>query len=125
MRTIRFRGKGNGSWFYGHFQEMDGHAFIVDNGISHEVDGASVGQFTGICDYQGNEVYEGDLVKLPASDFNAEITGQIIYHGTQFVLKSRWNRSKWSLDYVFREVFPNTPTASIIGNTTDNPDLLG
>lgn len=124
MRTIKFRGKRNGSWIYGHFQELKGRAFIIIDGINLEVEADSVGQFTGIYDYQGNEVYEGDLVKLPASDFNAEIIGPIIYHETQFVLKSRWSKSKWSLDYVFREVFPNTPTATIIGNISDNPGLL-
>lgn len=124
METTKFRGKKNGSWIYGQYQELKGQAFIINNGISHEVEADSVGRFTGFYDYQGNEIYEGDIVRMPASDFNAEIIGPIIIHNSQFVLKSRWSEAKWDLEYVFREVFPNTPTAEIIGNTTDNPSLL-
>lgn len=124
MRTMKFRGKKNGSWIYGQYQEEKDHAFIIDNGNRHEVEADSVGKFTGVYDYQGNEVYEGDIIKMPASDFNAEIIGQVIIYNSQFVLKSRWSDAKWDLKYVFREVFPNTPTAEIIGNTTDTPDLL-
>lgn len=124
MSTIKFRGKKNGSWIYGQYQEEEGHAFIIDNGNRHEVDANSVGKFTGIYDYQGNEIYVGDIIKMPASEFNAEIIGPVIIYNSQFVLKSRWSDAKWDLDYVFREVFPNTPTAEIIGNITDHPGLL-
>lgn len=121
---MKYRGKKKGSWVYGQYQEEKGHAFILDNGISHEVEADSVGKFTGVFDYHGNEIYEGDIVKMPASDFNAEIIGPIIVHNSRFVLKSRWSDAKWDLEYVFRKVFPNTPTAEIIGNKTDTPGLL-
>jgi hypothetical protein len=71
-REIRFRGKrvDNGEWVYGylyifapftddsehHIQEKEG-----DNGWSHSIDPATVGQF--ILTSEGNDIYEGDRLK--------------------------------------------------------------
>ena len=64
MRTIKFRGKSalNGKWLFGYlswYQEEDSGRFI--NGKL--VDSGTVGQFIGLYDIEGKEIYEGDIVE--------------------------------------------------------------
>lgn len=66
MREIKFRGKrlDNGEWIEGDLLRMNGHWFIFPDpapeGIDkYEVDPATVGEFTGLKDKNGKEIYEG------------------------------------------------------------------
>lgn len=73
MREIKFRGKriDNGKWISGYLFAQGGKAYIITDltpvgFIKHEVDPATVGQYAGLHDKEGKEIFEGDILVLVA-----------------------------------------------------------
>lgn len=131
MRTIKFRGKSllNKKWIYGcliKHNSIVSKTSIVTESIADYRDcfviDNTVGQFTGLYDNNGNEIYEGDIIcgKYPKvyhviewyeeeATFCASLIQELKYKDMYSTLKKSWIKE-------FKK--------EVIGNIHDNPELL-
>lgn len=128
MREIKFRGYNGEKWLFGNL-DIDykaKHACISDNRFwRHPVRFDTVGQFTGMYDAEGREIYEGDIVKATLKEpsfmkrfkLQNEIVGEMLFDNAWWI-KERETINlipPWRLRYY---------DLTVIGNAHDNPNLL-
>ena len=125
MRKIKFRGKSilTDEWFYGdlvHSADKKRTAILVNDKDSYdecEVDPETVGQFTGLYDCEGKEIFEGDILRFGNSQSG--------------VCEVKWHEhiAAFCIRFYFKDEIGSRPLGggvefAIIGNIHDNPELL-
>lgn len=121
MRAIKFRGKSilTDEWFYGdlvHSADKKRTAILVNDKDSYdecEVVPETIGQFTGLYDCEGNEIFEGDIL-----DFNG-LTVEVRFVRGAFALLVNGNLDDELYGDCRTDLF-----AKVIGNVYENPDIL-
>jgi len=143
MRSIKFRGKAirkdKDMWLYGNLIKIgdsyhilekedmieDGHHITQDSDRPTWVEDESIGQFTGLYDKNGKEIYEGDIVTFPY--WHDSIFGgfvqigkpshcEVVYDDGSFVIKI--DGELYHLGGQAKNV------VEVVGNIYDNQDLL-
>lgn len=130
MRKIKFRGlnKTNNKWEYGDLiQNYNGKKFIgnacdtYDLGIGFsEVVCDTIGQYTGVRDKKGNEIYEGDIIEAGYHRCKCKVMwddacARFIAYTTD---------TPHQLVYVDMIDKNGKSAVEVIGNIYDNPELL-
>ena len=138
MKKIKFRGKrlDNSEWCFGYYvydEILDNHKIYVTEGgntFGRKVDPETVGGYAGLKDSKDVEIYTDDIVR---QTFNGEVTGyqigKVVILPSQGVcmsfprtfVETEGNDHEWHLDG-YRNV--RHYRSEVIGNTTDNPELL-
>ena len=133
QREIKFRGKrvDNGEWVYGSLlqSEIDVNQIAVkcaicqrfahDYNISqNEVIPESVGQFTGLKDSLGKEIWEGDIIHCLKKGMQFGAVEQVEFKRGCFILRHR------DIPVSVFEEFEDFMDIVVVGNIYENPELL-
>ena len=130
MRKIKFRAKSKNKkqWIYGYIREIwaskqEDCRYIICPSMSFEKDGwtdseetevipETIGQFTGLTDKNGVEIYEGDICIFE------NYTYKVIFESGSFCLLSDKDSTIINM-YEY-----NVSEFEVIGNIFNNPELL-
>lgn len=139
MRQIKFRGKDieTGEWIYGSLVQPIGKnpsIYVQDvktEGVAsffvYDVEESTVGQFTGLLDRNGNEIYEGDIIVFYTQD--EDFSDAVLHKG---VVEWSDGSTIINIDY-FNNIcglyYPiycakSFDGCEVLGNIHDNPDIL-
>lgn len=122
LKTFQiFSGEMKSVWIYGFYLKRgtygdpgpQAHIFVYENGYEgYRVDSKTIGQFTGLVDSTGKEIYEDDIISLEDGRM-----GMVEFHNGTFVInygnemrQALYEVANWNI--------------LILGNRFENPELL-
>lgn len=139
-REIKFRGRiRQGKWLVGEILSLNSHKYIAPNdgdwfdfiewvpenvfhapdSDKYEVEENTIGQYTGLHDKNGKEIYEGDFVRFHMHErgiYESEYqTGLVEFGGGRFYA---------DLDCSTLYFCGEPDDYEVIGNIYDNPELI-
>lgn len=121
MRKIKFRGMtvdGEKHFVYGLVSRLDLKCAAIYDALQDgviEVEPETVGQYTGMNDDSGKEIYEGDIV---AFEDGERFVSDVIFDDCQYMVF--FNGGYRGL----QDVSENFRNLAVIGNIHENPGLL-
>ncbi len=122
-REIKFRGRrvDNGAWVYGFYYTFKAAgqtiaAVMEELGSTYMVDPETVGQYTGLKDEEGTEIYESDQLYAPGNlTDELEYVGDVVWDEDD----ARWEVAS------FHGRFEYIPSGCVVrGNIYENPELV-
>ena len=135
-REIAFRGKSKstGEWVDGYYvgdntiiayNEVVYDMGFIDTSPCHDCYPGSIGQFTGLYDKNGKEIYEGDIVLTPFID---PIFGDMVGEDLCVKRQVKFNDGSFVVNegngFIYLECFTRHNHIEICGNIHDNPEIL-
>lgn len=120
MREIKFR-----VWCEARKEmlQIQRHSFKTNKSMPYgwnmQYEFDAIMQYTGVLDFNGTEVYEGDIVKLIEDRYREDvfesfIAGEVKFrNGSFYITDGAVSRFRWD-DYI----------VEVVGNIYENPELL-
>ena len=130
MREIKFRAKSmskkDTKWYYGVIRSIakDVTGFLQDchKNCVH-INANTIGQYTGLKDNNGKEIYEGDIVEAEYC-----IDGCLYYIEDEYGV-IQWDDKQCGFNLIFKNQLAPSPISyyvsfKVVGNIYDTPELL-
>ena len=138
-RVVKFRGRNyDGTWMYGYLMptpkpqihpnnkysiSVSPQALTSVDKVLYEVETDTIGQFTGLHDYKGREIYEGDVI---CSEL---VSGREVLHKIEYNVENAMFVAKplEGLDFDYCHIYKHwiwRYGKEVIGNIYDTPNFL-
>ena len=117
MREIKFRAKDYaGQWVYGDLLLTSRRPRIqCDPYTLHQINPETIGQFTGVYDKNGREIWEDDIIEIVGLKYNGVITFK---RGAFEVIRSNYPYLLYHVAEIYKGMI------EVIGNIYDDSELV-